>query len=159
MNIEKILNFAYFYLKFRPRTRQEMLRYLQRKSQRYHFTEEEIQETITGLEKEGQLDDRKFIEMYVHDRTLFKPRSEYLLRRELQKLGIAKDLMDEYFSLHTIDESSLAYDALLRKKRIIDTQKEDERFKKAVSFLMRKGFSYDISKKAFHKLYQTDANQ
>ena len=50
--------------------------------------------------------------MYVKDRTLLKPRSTFLLQRELSHLGISKDLIEEYFSEHEMDESALALKTL-----------------------------------------------
>lgn len=152
-DLPKVLGFAYFYLKFRSRTRAEMVKYLEKKSIRYHFGADLIAAAIAQLEEEKLVDDRQFVEMYVHDRTLLKPRSEFLLRQELLKLGVAKDLINDYFAAHPVEETSLAREALERKKRSFDRLAPEERFRKAVSFLMRKGFSYDISKKAYHTLY------
>lgn len=151
--VQKILNFAYFYLKFRARTKAEVVRYLEKKREKYRFSPDIIEAVIKQLESEGQINDRRFVEMYVHDRMLLKPRSEYLLRRELQKLGISRDLIDEYFSTNEIDESTLALDALSRKKRLYEQYDENERFKKAVSFLMRKGFSFDTAKNTYRTLF------
>lgn len=153
---DKALSLAYFYLKFRARTRAEMGVYLRKKAVRFHLNDEVIDAVIAKLTEEGLIDDRKFVEMYVHDRTSFKPRSEFLLRRELAKLGVAKEYVDEYFQKNRMDETSLARDLLERKKRTFDRSRGKERFNKAVSFLMRKGFSYDLSKKAFNSVYGDD---
>lgn len=155
MNIQKVLNFAYFFLKFRSRTKQEIIRYLEKKSKKYKFDSSLIPETIRRLEDEGIINDKKFIEAYVHDRSLFKPRSEFILRQELYKLGIGKELVEEYFVNNHIDEYTLAKDALERKKRVFEGLKEQERFKKSVAYLMRKGFSYDVAKQTYHSIYKT----
>ncbi len=156
---DKALSLAYFYLKFRARTRAEIVAYLRKKGARFHFNDETIDAVIAKLTEEGHINDRKFVGMYVHDRTSFKPRSEFLLRRELAKLGVPKEYTDEYFQKNAVDETSLARDLLERRKRSFDRSHGKDRFKKAVSFLMRKGFSYDMSKKAFNSVYGEDTEK
>ena len=149
MSTEKALSLAYFFLKFRARTEKEIERYLEKKSLRFHFDGNTIQETIKQLKEQGYIDDKKFVAMYARDRTLLKPRSTFLLRRELTHLGISKDLIEEYFSQHETDESALALKTLNTRKKSLVRQDEKTRFKKAISYLLRKGFTYDVAKKAF----------
>ena len=149
MSTEKALSLAYFFLKFRARTEKEIERYLEKKSLRFHFDEKLIQETIKQLKEQGYVDDKKFVGMYVKDRTLLKPRSTFLLKRELAHLGIEKDLIEEYFSQHETDDSALALKTLNGRKTSLLRQDEKTRFKKAISYLLRKGFTYDVAKKAF----------
>ena len=149
MDVQKSLDLAYFYLKFRARTEKEIESYLEKKSLRFHFNALIIQETIKQLKEQGYIDDRKFIGMYVKDRTLLRPRSFFLIKQELFRLGISKDLIEEYFSRHVTDESALALNALNKKMSSLLRQDEKARFKKAISYLLRKGFTYDVAKKAF----------
>lgn len=149
MNIQKALTLSYFFLKFRARTEKEIERYLEKKFLRFHFDKATIQETIKQLKEQGYVDDEKFVAMYVKDRTLLKPRSTFLLQRELAHLGISKDLIEEYFSQHEMDESALALTTLNTRRTSLLRQDEKTLFKKAISYLLRKGFTYDVAKKAF----------
>ena len=144
--IVKALNLAYFFLKLRARTEKEIERYLEKKSPRFHFEGNTIQETIKQLKEQGYINDKKFVSMYVKDRTLLKPRSTFLLQRELSHLGISKDLIEEYFSEHEMDESALALKTLNMRRTSLLRQDEKTRFKKAISYLLRKGFTYDVAK-------------
>lgn len=153
MSIEKALSLAYFFLKFRARTEREIERYLEKKSLRFHFNANIIQETLKQLKEQGYINDKKFVVMYVKDRTLLKPRSTFLLRRELSHLGISKDLIEEYFSQHEMDESTLALKTLEGRRTSLLRQDEKSRFKKAISYLLRKGFTYDIAKKAYQNTF------
>lgn len=153
MDVQKALNLAYFFLKFRARTEKEIERYLEKKSPRFHFDTATIQETIKQLKEQGYVDDKKFVGMYVKDRTLLKPRSTFLLRRELAHLGISKDLIEEYFSQHETVDSTLALKTLNARKTSLLRQDEKTRFKKAISYLLRKGFTYDVAKKAYMETF------
>src|SRR3989339_531746 len=143
--ISKALSLAYFYLKFRPRTEQEIVRYLEKKSIRFHFSEVVIKTTIETLKEQGFINDKKFVELYVENRILLKPKGIFLLRYELAKLGIAKDLIEEYFSTSQTEDLTLAEDVLRRRINTYAALDSKTRFKKAVSFLLRRGFSYDIA--------------
>lgn len=155
MRNEKALSLAYFFLKFRARTEKEIERYLEKKSPRFHFDTATIEETIKQLKEQGYIDDKKFVGMYVKDRTLLKPRSTFLLRRELTHLGISKDLIEEYFSQNITDESVLASNTLNTRRTSLLRLDEKTRFKKAISYLLRKGFTYDVAKKAYEGIFLT----
>lgn len=152
MSIEKAVSLCYFFLKFRPRTEQEIIRYLERKSLRFHFNNEIIQNAISQLKQDGFIDDKKFVKMYVANRNLLKPRSAFLLKRELSHLGIQKNLIEEYFSQNEMDEAGIAFDLLKRKESLKRLDKKT-RFNKAISYLLRKGFTYDVAKKAFSSIF------
>lgn len=151
-NFQKALSLVYFYLKFRPRTTVEIIRYLEKKSIRFHFDEKTIVAVVDDLKEQGLLDDTKFISLYVKNRLLLKPRSVFLLKRELSHLGIANDLIEEYFAIHRTDETALAQELLRRKINSYSRLDNKTRFKKAISYLLRKGFTYDVAKKAYDEL-------
>ncbi|MFA5135774.1 MAG: RecX family transcriptional regulator [Patescibacteria group bacterium] len=151
---QKALSLAYFFLKFRPRTKQEIVRYLEKKSPKYGFSKSVIDNVILQLISENLIDDEKFIGMYVRDRNRFKPRSVFLLQRELLKLGISKNLLDAFFSKHDHDETALAEKLLSRRKYTYSRLDKKKRFQKSISYLQRKGFSYDIAKKVYQKIFE-----
>lgn len=156
MNLEKALSLCYFFLKFRPRTEQEIVRYLGKKSIRFHFSKETIQSAVNSLKEQGLINDEKFIKLYVNNRALLKPRSTFLLKRELSHLGIKNDLIEEFFSLHQTDDLHVAQDLLNRKMNSLSQLDAKTRFKKAVSFLLRKGFTYDVAKKAYQTTFSIE---
>lgn len=143
----RALGYAYFYLKFRPRTKTEVERYLVKKSP--FFGGEIAKKIIKLLTEEGHLNDERFVSMYVHDRMMLKPRSPFLLKLELSRLGVSKDIIDAYFEKNPTDEFPLACETL--KKKFFAFKKLDEitRLKKSLTYLLRKGFCFDIAKKAY----------
>jgi regulatory protein len=160
-----LLNKCYRFLSFRARTEKEISQYIQKKSKKYENLDLTIQEELEKnilktLKVQGLINDSAFISEWVSYRTAVKPRSRFLLQIELTKKGIQKDLIDEYFQNNTLDEESLAKDTLKQKFRSISLiEDQKKRFNKALSFLMRRGFSYSISKKAFEDLYKNQYNK
>ena len=157
--LQSALNSAYFYLKFRPRTKKEVERNLQKKSQKYGWSDETIQQALTYLEEQKLINDREFIQLYVESRIKIKPKSTYALRNELTKAGIAKELLDEYFAEHEQNEEALAYEALKNRWPRYGHLDKKTRFQKAASFLTNRGFSFDTIKKTIAKYDETEYNK
>ena len=152
-DVQKALNRAYFYLKFRPRTKKEVASYLQKKSEKfYHWQFGVIEKAIESLELEGIIDDKKFIESFVVSRNAVKPKSEFALRRELTHPGIDKDLIDRFFADNPLPEEDLARKALKIRWFHFSHFDKKTRFEKAVKFLMRRGFIFSIAKKIVEEM-------
>lgn len=143
---------TYFYLKFRPRTEREVQTYLEKKGEKFGWPHEVIEQTIICLKKQNLINDKHFISWLVDSRSRTKPKSAFALRSELFKLGIPKELLDEHFSTYETDESELAIQALRPKWRRFQTLESRDRFQKAAAFLSRRGFSFDLIKKAIRTL-------
>lgn len=156
-DIQSALNSAYYFLKFRPRTKTEVERNLKKKGEKYHWSESVIQKTLTHLEEVKMINDHDFIEWFVSQRNKTKQKSNFALRNELMKHGIAKDLLDEYFAEHNQDEEELGYQALQKKWTRFKHFDKPTRFKKSATFLASRGFSFEIIKKAMQRLEEEDA--
>lgn len=151
-DVTSALNSAYYFLKFRPRTKSEVERNLKKKSVTYKWSDSVIQKTLTHLEEVNMINDREFIDWFVTQRNKSKQKSQFALRNELLKLGIQKDLLDEYFAEHAPNEEELGYQALKKRWLRFQYYDKDTRFKKSAAFLMNRGFSFDVIKKAVQKL-------
>lgn len=149
--LHKALNLSYFYLKFRPRSKHEMGVYLRKKG----FEESVIAEAISMLEMQKFVNDDAFVGWYVTSRGSAKPRSRYVLERELSRFGIDKQIIEIHFADEPVDEEELAYKALSVRWRRYASLEPDDRFKKAAAFLSRRGFSYDLIKKTIAKCEET----
>lgn len=152
--MEKALSLAYRYLSFRPRTVVEVEKYLQKKAKKYTITSGEIQTVLELLKDQGYLNDVEFIKSFVNSRNSLKPKSKRVLEMELKKLGVSQTDLNIFFSEYPTDETALAEKALKKKMKslllIADVKK---RFVKAISFLERRGFSYDVAKESYNKLF------
>ncbi len=155
-DIRGLLNYAYFYLKFRPRSEHEVTAYLLKKIKTRHWSQDHVAQAIQRLKDEGLVNDEVFVSWFVEQRNRSKPKSAYVLRGELARFGIAKSVTDAYFELHIPDEDKLAAEALRTKWRRFAGLTYTEQVKKAASFLARRGFSYEISKKAIEKMREKE---
>lgn len=148
----KALNLSFLFLKFRPRTQKELETYLLKKKKHYHLTKKIVQTVIQKLKKQNLIDDERFIEWFVERKSSHKPKSQFVIVRELLSHGIERSLIDTYFSKHTVNEEELAKKAILPRWNRLKQLSKDKRFTKAVSFLARRGFSYDTIKKTITEL-------
>ncbi len=148
----KALNFAYFYLKFRPRTQKEIVKYLEKKSQKYHFSPIIIKKVTQHLIEVNLINDSEFISLFIQQRNSFKPKSKFILSQELIRFGVSKELIDQYFSEHETDEFQLAKKALTNRKIILSQINTKKGYQKAFNFLLRRGFSFEIVKKTIAEL-------
>ena len=150
--IHQILNSAYFYLKFRPRTEKEVRDYLLKKSEKRHWSSDAIEKAVSSLKENDFVNDNDFVEWFVHQRISGKPKSAFALHHELQKLGVEKDIITAFFGENPLNEEQLAYDTLKRKWSRFKNFDKKERFKKTVAFLANRGFNFAIIKSTFEKL-------
>jgi len=149
--MEKALSLSYRFLSFRPRTVVEVKKYLEKKAEKYMFSAEDIEATLELLIDRGYLNDLEFIKSFVNSRNLLKPKSKRVLEMELKKLGVNQQDINTYFSETPTDEAELAQKALHKKIKSLSLISDKKvQFIKAISFLQRRGFSYDVAKKAFY---------
>lgn len=141
----------------RPRSVQEAtarLKHIITKKYRYETEPEKLlSEVIRICISRELLDDRAFVSWWITERSYFKPRGRRALHNELQVKGVAKELIDEYFQQGQFDESELAHHALTH--RTYDVHNPQRWKEKTLSFLLRRGFSYSIAKKAIEDFVST----
>jgi len=151
--MEKALSLAYRYLSFRPRTIIEVKKHLEKIAEKYMFSAADIEATIELLKDQGYLNDLEFIKSFVNSRNLLKPKSQRVLEMELRKLGVEQTDIDIFFSETPTDEAQLAQKALHKKIKSLSLIPDKKiRFMKAISFLQRRGFSYDVAKQTYLQL-------
>ncbi|MFH0979465.1 MAG: regulatory protein RecX [Candidatus Roizmanbacteria bacterium] len=147
-----LLNKAYFFLKFRPRSEKEVRDYLYKKIKSKHWSRDDAEKVIEELKEEELIDDEKFVDWFVRNRTTLKPKGQRLLTRELKLKGISDELIEKYFLENTIDEESLAFKILEKRWPRYKSLSSQKRFEKACRFLMSRGFNYDLTKKTIADL-------
>lgn len=123
------------YLTRRPHSVAEMRIKLKQKS----IDPEDIEKTIAKLIEAKLLDDGKFAESFRRDAVLLKSESLNATKLKLIKKGVSKDILD---NLDRSQEEESACRLAVKKLRLV----RDEQ--KVLAFLARKGFSYDVAKKA-----------
>jgi len=160
--VERLLNKAFRFLSFRPRSEKETRDYLLRKGKLKEIKGEEeenqyersVEEVISRLTKLKQLDDKAFASWWVDQRSKFRPRGQKLLRAELLSKGIAKGLIENLLDSQKEEQTQLAMNAAAKK---IKTYKrlDDENLRiKLYQFLARRGFDWGVIKKAVDTLLE-----
>lgn len=152
---EKLYNLSLRYLQIRQRSEKEVREYLKKKQ----ATPEVIEKIIAKLHDYNFLNDALFAKLWVESRSRAKPRSKWLLQRELSQKGIAKEIIE-----HTLIEESGATDLALAKqaieRRIVRFRDlpRQEVYQKVGGFLARRGFSWETSKRAIDDLLGKEYN-
>src|SRR5690348_9673780 len=84
------------FLNFRPRSEKEVKDYLQKKIKKFPNIDSSVIDVIIHkLKQQKFLNDEEFAKMWVRSRTDYKPKGKYLVRLELIKKGISKDIIDQ----------------------------------------------------------------
>lgn len=157
--VERLYDKAIKFLSFRPRSEKEIRDNLLQKLRQTDIGEEEkknfersIEEVIKKLKKIGQIDDRAFASWWIEQRTKFKKTSPRLIKSELFKKGIKKEIIEDLFSGIEINPFELALEA--GKKKLGNYQKYDKKiFREKMSrFLASKGFDWEVVKKVVDTL-------
>lgn len=145
------------FLNFRPRSEKEVRDYLQKKIKKFPNIDSSVIDVIIHkLKQQKFLNDEEFAKMWVRSRTDYKPKGKYLVRLELIKKGIAKDIIDQILESkqeRAKSEEDLAIEVLTHKKRKYEAMEAKERFNKAGSMLARRGFSLDTIKAAIDEVF------
>ncbi len=144
-----LLNRAYFFLRFRPRSKKEIMLYLAKKVKVKAWSEKLIGMVVQRLEEEKLVNDREFINWLAQSRLAYKPKSSWALGRELRRFGVADELIEEYFMLHPVNDQEKASQLLeLCWFRFVNLP-EPRRFQKAMGLLVRRGFNFSMAREAY----------
>jgi len=146
-----LLNLAFFYLKFRPRTISETREHLYKKVRTTHWSHEVVDKVIDHLIELRFLDDKAFIDYLVRSRTATKVKGVYAIKQELYRFGVDREIVDDYFTNTEINEEELAKKALARRWEIIRNLPKQKRYEKASNYLRSRGFGFDIARRIIEK--------
>lgn len=139
-SIESGYSQALNYLSYRPRSRAELVTYLEKRGQ----SENQVEAIILRLEQAGLVNDTEFARFWVENRERFRPRGMHALRYELRGKGIDEETIED--ALDSIDVSASAYRAACRKAQQLSHLDRQEFDRKLVEYLGRRGFSYELAR-------------
>jgi len=151
LNIKEILsqkaeneakNIALKFLSFRRRTEKEIRDKLKGKG----FDEKSIKSTIDKLKGYDLINDSEFATAWVKERLAYKPRGKRLLKQELWKKGIRKDIIERVTDELCQDEDKSASELLEKTRRRYKNLEPKVARRRMLSLLLRRGFSYEIAK-------------
>jgi len=146
---ESALGKALRYLSYRSRSRQEMLRYLQKKG----YQESLIERIIAYLQAEKLIDDAKFASDWIENRQTFRPRSQRMMKMELRQKGVDDEAISEVFEAAELDDLELALAAGRKLNKRYQKLEKQEYYQKLGAALQRRGFSYSTVKQCLPQLW------
>jgi regulatory protein len=135
-------------LSYRPRSASELRTVLQRRG--YDAgTQESV---ISALKESGMIDDAAFAEFWTENRVAFSPRSQRLTRIELQKKGVAKEIVEE--AVASVDDEDNAYRAASSHVRSVRWADREQFRRRLGGYLQRRGFAYGTIESALTKVWK-----
>lgn len=151
---DKLLQYGLKILVKKRYTISEMDKKLKMYVKKHDAIEEDYSEKVLArLQELGYINDHKFAEDYLSDRSRFRPRGKILLRRELIKKGVAMDIIEKALDNLKFDEYQAALDSLLKKVPRWEKKSLIQQKAKAHQFLYSRGFTGDNIYKAIEYCY------
>lgn len=136
-------------------SRYEILRKLNNKG----YSENIISNLVFWLEDNNHINDGLFAKMWAQFRLQNKPIGRYRLNQELRLKGIKQDIIQKVIdeTYNEMDELTLARNLI--KEKIASSEIKNIRIdsKKIYNFLLRRGFSIEISRNIYHELNNKQA--
>ena len=141
------------YLGYRPRSRAEVKRNLEKHS----FPPDVIHDVFKRLERSGLVNDERFAQDWVENRNEFRPRSRKALAFELHQRGLNDSDIEK--ALEGLNEESMAYQAAIKQARRYEDLPQRDFHNKLGSFLARRGFSYEVIKPVVARIWEEKHGQ
>lgn len=143
--VHRGVNTAINFLSLRMRSRKEVLDYLKKKE----IEPNSWEEIMERLQLMGYLNDEQFADAYIKTQIQTTEKGPKLILRELKEKGIEGDIAARLIEQYTVEDQVEKAAALFKKQ--LKKFKRDSLFlqqKKAEQYLMTKGYSADIVKRA-----------
>ncbi len=144
----RCFNAAAHYLSYRPRSEFELRERLRRRG----FDGDSIAAVIARLKEQGLVDDVAFAQFWKDNRQSFSPRSQWLTRLELQRKGVAEDVIDQMVG--AVDDDDSAYRAALSKARHLPPSDYQGFRRRLGEYLKRRGFGYGVINHTIKRVWQ-----
>jgi regulatory protein len=145
--VDRALN----YLSYRPRSREEVRRYLRRKE----TPPEIIEVALARLDRLDFVNDRTFAGFWIESREQFSPRGARALKNELRMKGVERDVVDEMVNDEQDEERALRAGRKKAMARVNAPNIDYATFRNRLgSFLQRRGFGYQIATKTVRVLWK-----
>ncbi len=136
------------FLSLRPRSEAEVRRRLTRR-----FPAELVDRVIEALRDKKYLDDEEFARRWRLNRERFHHRGRQVLKRELSRFGVAREVIDQ--ALLGLEEEENAYRAGLKLAiRLMSKDcTQEDLSRKLYPYLQRRGFAYSLARDTVNRLW------
>ena len=149
--LQQAVDRAYNYLTYRPRSREEVRRYLRRKE----TAPEIIDAVLERLGRRELLDDHAFASFWAENREQFSPRGARAIKNELRMKGVEREVVDEMISDEKDEELALRAGRKKALSLVHNPTMDFVTFRARLgSFLQRRGFGYEIATRTVKALWK-----
>ena len=149
--LQQAVDRALNYLSFRPRSREEVRRYLRRKE----TPPEIIEAALARLDRLDFVNDRAFASFWIETREQFSPRGAHALKNELRMKGVERDVVDELVNDEQDEERALRAGRKKAQSLMHVPNIDYLTFRTRLgSFLQRRGFGYEVSTRTVKALWK-----
>jgi regulatory protein len=149
--LQQAVDRALNYLSFRPRSREEVRRYLRRKQ----TSPEIIEAALAHLDHLDFVNDRAFASFWIETREQFSPRGAHALKNELRMKGVERDVVDELVNDEQDEERALRAGRKKAQSLVHIPGMDYATFRSRLgSFLQRRGFGYEVSTRTVRALWK-----
>lgn len=150
----KVFDRALNFFSYRPRSEKEFQDWFTRKQ----VGQETQKLVVEKLQSLGYLNDEEFAKWWIEQRSTFRPAGERLLRMELLKKGLSKDLIAQLLkdSVSKDSEIEMAKRIVQKKLKSIKNLPDLELKQKLYGFLSRRGFDWGIIEKVVDEIIKKD---
>lgn len=124
------------------------------------YESELINRTIEKLKIKKYIDDEDYSDRFIHDKITFSKYGKRRIKEALYNKGIDRQIIEEKIGLiNSDDEINRAF--ALGQKKLNTLTKEDnfKKYRKLSTFLIGKGFEYEVVKKVVSKLLKVDFDE
>ena len=149
--LQQAVDRAYNYLSYRPRSREEVRRYLRRKE----TPPETIEAALARLDRLDLINDHTFTSFWVESREQFSPRGARALKNELRMKGVEREVVEEMIDDEKDEERALRAGRKKALSLIRIPGMDFATFRARLgSFLQRRGFGYEVSTRTIRALWK-----
>ncbi len=153
--VGKLMERMYRWFSFRQHSEKEVRDYFRIKVKK-KISQPVVDAMVETLRKKGMINDLEFAKAWVEARRRSKQKGIRAISSELFQKGINKEIIEEVLRLTAassgrVSEEELAELALEKKLRAWKNLSILEFKKKALDFLIRRGFEYDTAKEVIEK--------
>ena len=156
--LAKMHSYAYekaiSYLAIRERTRNEVFYYLKR----YGFSEKIIEEMIRKVVKLNYLNEDRFTEMYCQD-LMQKGKSKKETTAKLISKGVPANIIEKNLTAVYSEDAEKKIAETMFKKAVKKYQGHQKMKEKVITYMIRKGFSYDLVVNLWVKMGNEEKNE
>lgn len=145
-SFEKYWNSSLRFLSYRPRSEKEVRENLAKKKAPTDI----IEKIILKLKDHNFINDLEFAEVFVKSRNQSRPKAARMIKMELRQKGISGEIIESLKMGDELENAKKLLDKKINKYKDLD---RNEIYNKLGGFLARRGFDWEIVKKAIDEVF------